>query len=840
MDKLFFRRHGKSSCKALPAKMHQPVYSIKTLILLLLFMSATSFGQSTWYSISTASTNANTLSNWKSNKDNTGSSPSEFNSTDIYIIQNGHIYKISTAWNPTNPINLKIETGGLFEPGNGVTLNSLIIETGATYEQKGGTLTVNNGVTGADLSVSGILKVTGTAVTLGASATAEFLGVSKFIWTKNPSPTLLATWSSTSTIEFTGVTSTVPSNLNQNFGNFTWDCPQTQNIQFAGALANVSGTLKIVNTGAYDLFLCNNTAPTINIGNLEVSGKLALTNALLGAPIVNIANNVTINAGGTLNSASVSSASTILNVNGNWSNAGTFNPGTGTVVFNGSSPQQFTRTGTGSFNNLTINNASGVTLLSNAQVSNNLVINPTATLTINSDAANSGSLIINGTSTGNITYNRYMSGVNQWHLISSPVSNQGIESFAQASGNAIAKNGVKYGVGPYDNNGVIGSTWSFWNETNISTAGNFSTGKGYQILRTSNGLVSFTGTTPTTTVTQNISVGTANAWNLIGNPFPAAIAANTPAQETNNFITVNSASLNASHVALYLWNPATSTYTVINHASDATHIAPGQGFFVKAISGGGTVDFTPAMRTHAASSFQRIAAQEIPSISLVAETSTGTKSSTYIKYYEGASLGLDPGYDAGRFGANSSSFGIYSKLVQNNGVDFALQVVPDNSFNTTIIPIGLDANAGTQVTFKASYTYLPLDTKVYLEDRLLGTYTELNATAKTYTVTLTSLSKGDGRFYLRTTPSITLSTKEQETLEIKIIPMYGSKRIKVSGPIVQPATFTVYDILGRLLFSEGLKKENNNEVSLPTLNNGIYIIKVTTAQQQFSAKIAWY
>lgn len=489
--------------------------------------------------------------------------------------------------------------------------------------------------------------------------------------------------------------------------------------------------------------------------------------------------------------------------------------------------------------------------IASAATCNNLTVSPTASFTIHSDATNSGSLIINGTSSGNITYNRYLTGGNQWHFISPPVNNQNIESFVLSGANAIAKNAGKYGVAPYNNAGEIGkSTWAFWDDgsgTNpINTAGNFITGKGYQILRTADGLVSFTGTTPTTTVTQALNIGThatsgTNAWNLIGNPFPAAIAANTPAQTTHNFLAVNSAAMDASYVALYLWNPATSTYTAINQLSPTTHIAPGQGFFVKAAVGGGSVNFTPAMRTLAASSFQRIAADELPRISLVAETQTGATSSTDIKYMEGATLGLDPGFDAGRFGATTSSFGVYSRLVQDNGVDFALQVVPDHTFDTTIIPIGLDAPAGTQVTFKASYANLPIDTKVYLEDRLLGTYAELNADDKAYTITLTSISKGDGRFYLRTTdPSGTLSIKGQEAVGIKIIPMYGNKQIKVAGPMEYPATIAVYDLLGRVMLSETLKKENNNEVSVPQLNNGIYLVKVTTAEQQFSAKIAWY
>ncbi|PIV26228.1 MAG: hypothetical protein COS37_07490, partial [Anaerolineae bacterium CG03_land_8_20_14_0_80_58_20] len=53
-----------------------------------------------------------------------------------------------------------------------------------------------------------------------------------------------------------------------------------------------------------------------------------------------------------------------VTVKGNWSNSGTFTPGTGTVTFNGSSAQTIGGTSATTFNNLTVNNASGVSLSS--------------------------------------------------------------------------------------------------------------------------------------------------------------------------------------------------------------------------------------------------------------------------------------------------------------------------------------------------------------------------------------------------------------------------------------------------------------------------------------------
>jgi hypothetical protein len=45
---------------------------------------------------------------------------------------------------------------------------------------------------------------------------------------------------------------------------------------------------------------------------------------------------------------------------------------------------------------------------------------------------------------------------------------------------------------------------------------------------------------------------------------------------------------------------------------------------------------------------------------------------TVIKFIEGTTAGLDVGYDAGVFKAEPT-FSIYTKLVEDNGVEFHLQ-----------------------------------------------------------------------------------------------------------------------------------------------------------------------
>ncbi len=90
--------------------------------------------------------------------------------------------------------------------------------------------------------------------------------------------------------------------------------------------------------------------------------------------------NITIQSGASL---TISGAYT-LDLKADWTNSGTFNAGTGTVTFTGTSAQ--TITGATTFSNLTINNATGVTS------ANDITVNGLLTLTSANPDATHGSL----------------------------------------------------------------------------------------------------------------------------------------------------------------------------------------------------------------------------------------------------------------------------------------------------------------------------------------------------------------------------------------------------------------------------------------------------------------
>ena len=562
-------------------------------------------------------------------------------------------------------------------------------------------------------------------------------------------------------------------------------------------------------------------------GSLDINGTISIGTATVDA-------NGTFDAtGGAVTFTDAGN----LNLGSTVTSLGTFTAGTSTLTFDGG-----TQTIPGlTYYNLATSGSSTTTLGGAVTVENNLTSSGTS-LTIDSDAVNNGSLIVSGTSIGNITYNRYMTGVDRWHLIASPVGGQDIYDFVvtDVATNAVATNGENYGLAPYNN---ITPDWEHYTTSTIGSAGDFIAGKGYEILRTNDGTVSFTGTVATSAVNIGITSPSAgNPWNLVGNPYPSALCANATADATNNLVSINAAVLGAdAYQAIYVWdaNASTPAYITVNHSLAATYIAPGQSFFVNSLNeSGSSFQFTQAMQTHQTGDIFRSVTNDNITIKLIAERSEGT-SSTNIKYFENTTTGLDPGYDAGRFNAGNNSFAVYTHLVESNqsSVNFDIQCLPANEFDQ-IIPVGLNSPENTEVVFHTEIENLPAGMFIYLEDRLTGEFTPLHETGSSYSVQLIEPSQGIGRFYLHT-QSTTTGIPTDTKPEFAIIPRPKYNSIRIIGKVDNNTQVAMYDITGRLLSINKLINPETNDINMTGLNNGVYIIAIISATQRTSIKISW-
>ena len=452
---------------------------------------------------------------------------------------------------------------------------------------------------------------------------------------------------------------------------------------------------------------------------------------------------------------------------------------------------------------------------------------PTASgaVTVNSVVLNSGaSLIAQGTFTATVTYNRNIPTTN-WYLVSSPFVGQDIDAFVAAEGLASGT-GSNLGLSDY-NNTTPG--WEYY-QNGASGTGNFTSGDGRSIKLASTGDVSFTGTINTSDVTVAMT-SNSNGFNLVGNPYPSYVAGNENADGTNNILTINSANLTEN--TLWFWNQSTDSYNQINQASAAFQIAPAQGFFVSA-TGSVNLSITEAMQSHQGTdSFQRLTTR--PEIELTLSNGTAIRNAD-IYYIEGTTTGWDNGYDSSIFGGVANEFAIYTHAVANgNGRDLGIQSLPPNNYENMIIPLGINAEAGTAITLDATTNNFPEGINMYLEDKQENSFTLLDPDSN-FNTTLESSLSGIGRFYLHTTSSVLSAADFDINTNISLYTS-GNNNLRIVGVQKGTASVQMYNILGREVFKTSFEGNGINDITLNTIPTGIYIVKLATENGTLNRKI---
>jgi hypothetical protein len=466
--------------------------------------------------------------------------------------------------------------------------------------------------------------------------------------------------------------------------------------------------------------------------------------------------------------------------------------------------------------------------------------NTAGTVTLNSNSDEFSSFLVSGTTSGDITYNRYVNivGTGAWDLIGAPVSDMAFSSLITHAN--IAINGSFYAVGSYDN------TIDTWTNATSATTGNLALGQGYQMATTSGGTLSFTGTIANgdqiVTITNNDAAnsGAGRRWNLIANPFASYLNGNSNADGTHNFLTVNTAAIDDEFEAIYGWNADGTGYTIYNNTSAATHIAPGQGFFVAAAGSGGgqTITFTKAMQTVTGGNDFVAAKSSVRSYELVLDMYIDAVKVADTKFYfkEGLTLGLDPGYDAGAF--NQSS-GFSSRLLeQDNGIGMGINAMPIDAINNVVVPLVIHQQAGVSLNIQIANSTIPEDINVYLEDTIENTFTLL--TNERFELLAQTTLGGVGRFFLHYTASTLSTDTVSSTSLLTAYKGAGNAYISIEGlqQFSKPAKLTLYNVLGIKVLSRKIQKPSQKEMlSTVGMKTGVYILKVQAENIVFTKKL---
>ena len=458
-----------------------------------------------------------------------------------------------------------------------------------------------------------------------------------------------------------------------------------------------------------------------------------------------------------------------------------------------------------------------------------LTIDQTSSVTVSDDFTNNGtvtlnsggSLIVNGSSSGDIIYNRTLATTN-WYLVSSPVVGETYDD------SYVTANGIASGTQNTNSRGIATyvTTDDSWDYMLAGETATFSAGTGYSVQRSSVGTVSFTGTLNVDNAGVDVvlsSVG--NRFNLLGNPYTSHIASAT-------FLANESAVSDTQ--TLWVWNQGSGSGAYeVKTLGDAMVIAPAQGFFVKANAAGGTFNFTESNQASSGGTFQRTDTR--PEIYLTISDQTEAREAK-IYYIEDMTTGFDVGYEGELFNGVSNPLAIYTHLVADSeGKNYQVQSLPPNNYENMIVPVGINAVSGSDITIDASTNNFPSGINIYLEDKQDNTFTLLDTDAN-FSATLENSLSGIGRFYLHTTSGV-LSADDLALDNNISIYKSSIDNLRIVGVQNGTAKLQMFNIFGKTVLKTSFEGNGVNDINLNNIPVGIYIVKLATENGTINRKI---
>lgn len=512
----------------------------------------------------------------------------------------------------------------------------------------------------------------------------------------------------------------------------------------------------------------------------------------------------------------------------------------------------------------------------------NLTIHPSNTLTITDfvevrgatsifNIENTGSLIqVNNVANSGIISMKRNVNIRQLDYVywSSPVAN-----FASSAVSPLTPTGFIYKWAP-----TLGGTvnnhgnWVGGNEAMVNGRGYIVRGPSTYTSTLQNFTANFVGVPNNGNITIPVSRGTYNGgtyntlvsttlgtadddnWNLLGNPYPSAISANTfLATNTNlaGFIkfwthgTLPSAAISDPFYNNYVQNYTVADYVTYN-ATGANppigngNIAAGQGFFVlmnhTSAATTENVVFNNSMRRNdyrndnffRNSNTTNSENEEKHRIWLNLISPASTSTTTLVGYISGATNELDRMYDAPALDVKTN-FELYS-FSNTDKLNIQGKSLPFN--DTDQIPLGISIAQNGIHTLGISTVdglFESASQGIYLEDRNLGITHDLRVAPYSFTATT-------GRFENRFVLKFNNETLGNEDFITNTVTVYTNESINISAPNQVIKSVRVHDLLGRVLgtfnnvnsntfSSKNIAKTQSPLLVEVTLSNGTVVSK---------------
>ena len=451
-----------------------------------------------------------------------------------------------------------------------------------------------------------------------------------------------------------------------------------------------------------------------------------------------------------------------------------------------------------------------------------LTVSAGSYLTVGGNYSNSGTVtlestqsaysqlkISGGTATGNVVQSQYLEAGS--HLVSSPVS----QGFTTTSGDKLKL---------YSYDATAGNWATIGANTTTAGLGFAARVDATQIpFLTAAASASVTGT-PNTSMTHTLGYFAANSlaggsgagWNLIGNPYTCGL----------DWSTVSLTNVNS---AFYIWDPSTTSYKYYSTGGITNAVIPPmQAFWVQATQAGASISTT--MATNGSVSSSPAYYKTIPDNLIVTVTKAGDSATTdrlWVANIQGTCDGFDGAYDAwkmtnGPTMPNVFTWDLGERIAINATEIDAAKVLPMGfSYAVAATKFGVSLE---QVTGGQYYD-------VYLEDKLTGSYHDLNQSD--YSFTHQGWTQEGPRFALHFSLS-TVGVEEPNAAD-RFVAYQNQDRIVLRSSMTGFSAYRLYGLNGQEL-SRGPLTPGMQSIVAPT-SAGLYFIEAYGPQGSLRQKI---
>ena len=318
-------------------------------------------------------------------------------------------------------------------------------------------------------------------------------------------------------------------------------------------------------------------------------------------------------------------------------------------------------------------------------------------------------------------------------------------------------------------------------------------------------------------------------FNMVGNPYPSPVDIGTILYNAKQ-----SGNINGS--AFYLWVPSLG--------------AGGQYISVPLGTGAPEPYYLPAY-----SCFQVRAAHNGDSLNFIESNKHATadnylfrKSSrfTVLNVYDTAGHLWDMlrlQFDSSATDANDNNL----DAVKPMGSDFNFYIISSDNKRMSIdarpysdraVPLGVNSAYAQQFVIRADNICVPAGKSLVLHDKLLDTYTTLNAGSEYgFAITGNRATQGNNRLELLLKPAITESNKPT----ISVAPNPATNNVAINYAFAEEAAtnIRVTDVSGVCLFNKGLgsTQRGTTTLELGGFAPGVYMVEITSATQKVTAKL---